>query len=188
MNNTRTFCTFLYAFTWAIMQKSSYRHFEKYTHGKTGCTILDIGTGTGEYIKFIAKNNHYILTDIDSKSLKKAENRARKYLKNGSWDVKVGDASSVVATEKVDIISCLHAISSLYNPNEFVSLALDSLNQGGELLIYIGYPSKKKVSIFYSFLMRIFKLKPVNIEKILYSFKFSQEKISLFNYCYTVRK
>jgi len=185
--SARKFWTSTYKFTWAVVQRSSYKHFIKYTHNKDKSVILDIGTGTGEYIKMLAKNNQYIFTDIDEKALKKAEQRAQKYLSGSNWHIKVGDAKEILACrEYPDIISLIHVISLISDPQSFIKLALGNLNNNGELLIYVSqYPSN--MQRIYNMFMRLLNFNPLKIDNILSSFNYSKERIGLFNYCYRIK-
>lgn len=185
--SARKFWTSTYKFTWAVAQSSSYKHFTKYTHTKDKSVILDIGTGTGEYIKMLAQNNRYIFTDIDEKALKKAEQRAHKHLSQTNWHIKVGDAKEILACrEYPDIISLIHVISLIKDPQAFIKLALSSLNKNGELLIYVSqYPSN--MQRIYGIFMRLLNFNPLKIDNILSSFNYSKERIGLFNYCYRIR-
>ncbi len=48
----------IYGFTWATWQASSYAHYASYLNALQNSIVLDIGTGTGEYIKSLKKMIH----------------------------------------------------------------------------------------------------------------------------------
>lgn len=99
----------VYKYTWARWQHSSYKHFA--ANVGENKVVLDIGTGTGAYIKMLPKNNTYIFTDIDVESLKNAEQQAKLYLKLGSYQYVCCDAEAALQRFKLcDVISLLHVI------------------------------------------------------------------------------
>lgn len=176
----------VYGFTWALAQRSSYEHFCRYTREKKNCLILDVGTGTGEYIKNLGKDNDYIFSDVDPKALNSARKKAAKYLPQERWNAKVGDADKVITiSPKVDVISVIHVISVVKNPLELISKAMENLKPGGSLLIYI---SRFSAGIKHRCnpLTRALGFRLMNVGDLLPDYR--KEKAGWLNCCYIVKK
>lgn len=176
----------IYRYTWAFLQQSSYLHFSSYTRNLQSRLIIDLGTGTGEYISKVGASNAYIFSDIDAVSLEKAANRASAFLPEGCWRVQLGDAREVVATApQADVVSVIHVISVVEDPGLLIQTALDNLKPDGRLLIYISRFSRY-FQYLCSPLNTIMGFRLINVEKILPNF--TRESAGWFNYCYVVRK
>lgn len=128
----------IYRFTWAQWQLQSYRHFAQKINGLSTAVVLDIGTGTGEYIQFLNfdPRKKFIFSDPDYKSLQIAQRRAE--TKGLNAEFIVGDAFAVM--DRVDnctILSLVHVLSVLDRPFEFVDRALKKYGDEIEILAYL---------------------------------------------------
>ena len=64
----------VYGFTWALMQGSSYRHLTQTLQRMEGSRlVLDIGCGTGEYIRHLPRKHFYRFVAL-AKTLTNATN------------------------------------------------------------------------------------------------------------------
>ncbi len=143
--NIWTYWRPVYAYTWALMQRSSYHHLtQTLRRMETPKVVLDIGCGTGEYIKHLPKKHTYHFVDIDQKSLDIARKECERHLEAGRWAVHCLDADG--ALEKigpVDVITAVHVISVIPNPDDVIARAKQRLNHNGHLLLYISRMSKR---------------------------------------------
>jgi SAM-dependent methyltransferase len=184
-NNIWRYWRPIYRFTWAYIQKTSYQHYCRHlSQGQR--QVLDIGTGTGVYIKNLPKQNNYHFSDIDPKSLEKAKSQAMEYLSIDHYNFIHGDAlSSIASVKSIDLISLIHVISVVPNPDEVIQAAIEKLNPGGELLIYISSLSKMIPTHlqdgFKALGFRALKLDKVDID-------WEVIQVSTFNECYLFRK
>lgn len=132
----------VYRFTWAVAQASSYRHYDGIVSACRG-KVLDIGTGTGEYIKTLPQANTYTFTDIDAPSLAIAKSRARQTLPQGSYQVlKCDGIEALRQNPDQDLISIIHVISVVPDPRRLLDAAVDNLAAGGRIVVYISRFSK----------------------------------------------
>jgi phosphatidylethanolamine/phosphatidyl-N-methylethanolamine N-methyltransferase len=175
-----------YKYTWAVVQRSSYRHFSRYTQSISSQLILDLGTGTGEYISRVGHANYYIFSDLDPAALRIAASRAQSHLPVASWNIMHGDALQLVrAAPAADIVSVIHIISVVPDPNALIAAALLNLKPGGILLIYISRFSRHCRHICNPFFQALgFRL--LDIENMLPAF--TRESAGWFNDCYIVKK
>lgn len=175
----------IYRFTWAFIQRTSYAHFCQHLKGE-GKTVLDIGTGTGVYIKNLPRQHKYFFSDLDPKSLEKSKKQALAHLDPGRYSFIVGDALHALdAIESADVISLIHVISVVPDPHKVLHAAIDKLAPGGELVVYISALSKKIPTNlqdrFTGLGFRTLKLEELQI-------KWEVSRVSAFNECYRYRK
>ena len=132
----------VYKYTWALWQHSSYKHFA--ANVGENKVVLDIGTGTGAYIKMLPKNNTYIFTDIDAASLKNAEQQAKQYLKPGSYQCVCCDAEAALQRFNLcDVISLLHVITVIPEPEKLLNQINSMMRPNMQIFIYVSGFSKK---------------------------------------------
>lgn len=175
----------IYSYTWAKVQRSSYDHFQGFTEGGNKL-VLDIGTGTGEYVKNLSPNNKYIFTDIDPVALKITAKYAKEYLKEGNYEIFVCDALEAIKRHKdVDVISIIHVVSVISNPRDLIKTAINHLKPGGILLIYISRISKK-IDWFCNPLFRTLGFRLMDVGKITNGLL--RKKIGMLNDCYIYEK
>ena len=134
----------VYAYTWSLMQRSSYHHLvQTLRRMEAPKTVLDLGCGTGEYIKHLPARHRYHFVDIDPKSLAIARRECERYLLPGHWTVHCLDAAGALErVGPVDVITAVHVISVIDNPREIIEHAKRRLNRNGHLLLYISRMSK----------------------------------------------
>jgi SAM-dependent methyltransferase len=174
----------IYRWTWAKAQESSYQHAAEWLKGKKA-TVLDVGTGTGEYIALLPQENHYIFTDIDEGSLKKATRRAMDRL---GWGFEVKKLSAMEALEQhqdLDVILMVHVISVIGNHEALIRKAMECLKPGGSLLIYINRFSRKFASMDHP-IFQGFGFKLINVDQI--DVGHVRTQVGLLNECYDFRK
>lgn len=97
--------------------------------------MLDLGCGDGRSM-LVAERFGWTVTgiEIDSAAVKSA-------IKNG-LDVRLGSYRDIVGLKrKFDLIVCSHVIEHVHNPRELLSLALASLEDGGQL--WLQWPNPK---------------------------------------------
>lgn len=128
----------VYKYTWAKWQRQSYIHFANILNNSDSEIVLDIGTGTGEYIELLENHTRrkFIFSDPDAKSLNIAEYRAQMRGLNASYIV--GDAFEVLS--KVDdcsILSMLHVLSVLEQPFDFVDRAVKKYGEQIKIYAYL---------------------------------------------------
>lgn len=176
----------IYKYTWAFVQRSSYRHFAAYTQKLSAGLVVDLGTGTGEYIHTVARGHRYLFSDVEPRSLQLASKRAQACLPGGSWSIQLGDAESVIArAPRADVVSVIHVISVVNDPHALVAAALENLRPGGCLLIYISRFSGCFRSLCNPLIKRLgFRL--IDVESMLPHFR--KEAAGWLNYCYVVEK
>jgi ubiquinone/menaquinone biosynthesis C-methylase UbiE len=107
----------IYGFTWATWQASSYAHYASYLNTLQNSIVLDIGTGTGEYIKSLKKNDscQFIFTDPDEKSLLIAQKNALELGLNCTFIV--GGINEILESKlEYTHISLVHVLSVLDDP------------------------------------------------------------------------
>lgn len=167
----------IYKYTWERWQQSSYRHFA--ANVGENKVVLDIGTGTGAYIKMLPKNNYYIFTDIDSKSLKIAKVQAKKYLSSGTYEFDCCDATTAIKQHShANVISMLHVITVIPLPEQLLDLIAKTMQPETTLHIYVSGFSKKMPN----FLNKLVKFLGFNVIKVQLLHKdLSSEKICVFN-------
>jgi phosphatidylethanolamine/phosphatidyl-N-methylethanolamine N-methyltransferase len=183
--NPWTYWRPIYRYTWALAQRSSYKHFCSYLRNG-GKRVLDIGTGTGVYIKNLTRNNFYYFSDVDEKSLDKAKTVANKYLNDNSYCFYQGDALNILSeVSDVDIISLIHVISVVPEPEQLIKTAIEKLNSQGELIIYISSLSKK-IPLSFENTFKHLGFKPLRLENM--GVKWTVHKVSPLNECYVYRK
>lgn len=184
-NNIWRYWRPIYRYTWAIAQKSSYSHFRSYTSSGNKL-VLDIGTGTGEYIRNLPANNRYIFTDIDPVALDIAARHAKEHLHDGNYELVVCDASEAINRFKdADIISIIHVISVVSSPGDLIRDALENLKPGGILLIYISRISKK-IDWFCNPFVRTLGFRLLDVRKITDGLL--RKKVGMLNDCYMYTK
>jgi ubiquinone/menaquinone biosynthesis C-methylase UbiE len=173
----------VYKYTWARWQQSSYKHFAKHVgHHKV---VLDIGTGTGAYIKMLPINNTYIFTDIDAASLKVAEIQAKIHLKPNTYQFVCCDAESAVKQfSTADVISLLHVITVIPAPEKLLKQIADMMHANQQVFIYVSGFSKKMPRILNKFV----KFLGFNVIKVggLHQ-NLDAEKVSFFNERYYLK-
>lgn len=175
-----------YKYTWAVAQRSSYHHFSQYTQNVHSRLILDLGTGTGEYISQVGRSNHYIFSDLDCNALRIAACKAEQHLPSAGWCVMQGDALQLVrAAPPADIVSAIHIISVVSDPEALIAAALHNLKPGGKLLIYISRFSRH-CRYFCNPLIKVLGFRLLNIEEFLPAFR--REAAGWLNDCYIVEK
>jgi SAM-dependent methyltransferase len=132
----------VYRFTWAMAQRSSYRHFRRVAAAGS-LDVLDIGTGTGEYIRTISPHNRYVFTDIDQPSLEIAQRRAQQRFEPDRYRVVQCDAVSAAHRHPGrNLVSMIHVISVVPDPHALIEAAKASLADDGRIVVYISRFSK----------------------------------------------
>jgi ubiquinone/menaquinone biosynthesis C-methylase UbiE len=173
----------VYKYTWARWQQSSYRHFAKHVgHNKV---VLDIGTGTGAYIKMLPINNTYIFTDIDAASLKVAEEQAKIHLKPNTYQFVCCDAECAIKQfAYVDVIALLHVITVIPAPEKLLKQITDIMKPHMQVFIYVSGFSKKMPRALNKFV----KFLGFNVIKVggLHE-NLNAEKVSFFNERYYLK-
>lgn len=102
-------------------------------------TILDIGTGTGDFL-LICKKNGWRVTGIEPN--KKARELAEKKL-----DANLFIQTSSLSNKKYDIITLWHVLEHVPNLNEYISNLKKLLKSNGTLLIAV--PNYKSFDALY---------------------------------------
>lgn len=111
----------VYKYSWAVWQRKSYVHYANIVNKLSDAVILDIGTGTGEYIKYIRANNgvRFIFSDPDPKALEIAMQYSSRQGLNCEFIV--GNADEVIKlVDNCTHVSLIHVLSVIDNPFEFV--------------------------------------------------------------------
>ena len=174
----------IYRWTWAQAQKSSYEHAAEWLKGKKA-QVLDVGTGTGEYIAMLPAGNRYIFTDIHLASLEKAKARAQAQL-NAAYEFQ--NVAAEEALEKnpgMDVILMIHVISVIGDHEKLIQKAVDALKPGGSLLVYINRFSRNFAMLDNPILLGLgFKL--INVDAV--QVPHSRDQVGWMNECYEFRK
>lgn len=172
----------VYGFTWALMQRSSYRHLiQTLQHMDGSRVVLDIGCGTGEYIRHLPRKHFYRFVDIDPGSLAIARRECERHLRPGHWSLHCIDAEGALRElGPVDVITAVHVISVVEDPQRLIGLAKDALTARGELLLYISRMSKRLPRRLNS-VARMFGFRGVNLR---HADEFRRRDAGLFNECY----
>ena len=173
----------VYKYTWARWQQSSYKHFAKHVgHNKV---VLDIGTGTGAYIKMLPQNNSYIFTDIDAASLKVAEEQAKLHLKPNTYQFVCCDAESAIKQfSQADVISMLHVITVIPAPEKLLKQIADMMHANMQVFIYVSGFSKKMPRMLNGF-VKFFGFNVIKVSGLHQNL--NAEKICFFNERYYLR-
>jgi ubiquinone/menaquinone biosynthesis C-methylase UbiE len=173
----------VYKYTWARWQQSSYRHFAK--HVGENKVVLDIGTGTGAYIKMLPQNNFYIFTDIEAASLKNAEEQAKIYLKPGTYQFVCCDAESALQQfNQVDVISMLHVITVIPAPEKLLNQIASMMHPNMQVFIYVSGFSKKMPAMLNGF-VKFFGFNVIKVGGLHQNL--DAEKVCFFNERYYLR-
>ena len=172
----------VYGFTWAVMQRSSYRHLtQTLRHMDSPKVVLDIGCGTGEYIKHLPRRHTYRFVDIDPKSLEIARRECERHLPAGHWSVHCLDAEGALERlGPVDVITVVHVISVVDDPDDIIERAKQALNHRGELLMYISRMSKRLPTHFNG-VARVFGFRGLNLHQ---DHELHRRRAGVFNECY----
>lgn len=185
MHNSWKYWRHVYSYTWAVAQRSSYEHFQHYIRGGNK-VVLDIGTGVGEYIKKLPKNNRYIFTDLDPIALGDAEVQCRKHLKPETYELVCCDAVEAVSrSSDIDVLSLIHVISVVDDPEALISASIRSLRPGGILLIYISSISKR-IHWLCNPLFRMLGFRLMDVSR--FTNGLVRKKAGRLNDCYIYRK
>jgi SAM-dependent methyltransferase len=98
-------------------------------HKKSG-TLLDVGTGTGQFL-FLAKNDFKVKgTEISESAIKIAK---QKY----NVDVIRGEIESIKLDSKFDVITLFHVLEHVPNPSSTIKRCRELLNNEGVLIIAV---------------------------------------------------
>jgi SAM-dependent methyltransferase len=172
----------VYGFTWALMQRSSYRHLiQALRRMDAPKVVLDIGCGTGEYIKHLPQRHTYRFVDIDPKSLAIARRECERHLNPGHWSIHCLDAGGALDhLGPVDVITVVHVISVVENPLDLIERAKRTLNHRGELLMYISCMSKRLPRRFNG-VARVFGFRGVNLH---HDQELLRRRAGVLNECY----
>lgn len=175
----------IYRYTWALAQRSSYLHFRRLT-ACAPLRVLDIGTGTGEYIETIAPDHEYTFTDIDGPSLDTARERARKRLPPGRYRIEQSDGVSALRRHPgQDLIAMIHVVSVVPDPHALIEAAKDCLNENGRIVVYISRFSKYSGwlcnPLFRALGFRMFDMRAMGDG-------WRHERAGLLNDCFVYRK
>ena len=175
----------IYKWTWAQAQKSSYAHASAWLSQKKGLNVLDLGTGTGEYIESLPQGHRYIFTDIDLPSLKQAQKRAQAHL-SGNYECQELSAEEALEAHKnSDVIFMIHVVSVIGDHEKMIRQAIDSLKPGGSLLVYISRMSRTFSKLDNPLLLGLgFKL--INLDQI--EVPHQRQNVGLLNECYQFTK
>ena len=175
----------IYRWTWAQAQKSSYEHAAEWLKGKK-TRVLDVGTGTGEYIVLLPIGNRYTFTDIHQASLDKAKARAQKYLNDAVFDFqKISAEEALEKNPEMDVILMVHVISVIGNHEDLIRKAMKALKPGGSLLVYINRFSRSLAMLDNPVLLGLgFKL--INVDAV--NVPHSRNKVGWMNECYEFKK
>lgn len=175
----------IYRFTWAVAQASSYRHYDRIVSACRG-KVLDIGTGTGEYIKTLPQTNIYTFTDIDAPSLAVAKRRAKLNLPQGSYQIlKCDGIDALQKNPGQDLISIIHVISVVPDPQHLLEAAVDSLARGGKIVVYISRFSKYSKWLCNP-LFQALGFKMIDMRKMGKGWR--RERAGMLNECYIYEK
>lgn len=110
-------------------------------------TILDIGCGTGDFLKFCQQNN-WSVTGIEPN--KQAQDLALKKLKIGENKILIYDRIEILIqkpNEKFDIISMWHVLEHVPNLEAYISFLKQLLKPNGTLIIAV--PNYKSYDAAY---------------------------------------
>ena len=148
--------------------------------------MLDIGTGVGVYIPNLPEKNHYTFSDIDLKSLNKARLQAERRFSRARTEFIHGDAmKTLAASQSVDLISLIHVISVVPQHEVVIRKAIEKLNPGGELLIYISSISKRVPLVLEDKFERL-GFRTLRLESMGLDWKII--RVSPLNECYVYKK
>ena len=101
-----------------------------------GNRILEIGTGHGNFKKFISNYDLYVSCDIDKAVIQKAKNNdvSGIYMET---DVCSNDFVSKMCDFGFDTIICVNVIEHIKNDKKAISNMMASLIHGGHLLLFV---------------------------------------------------
>ena len=172
----------IYRYTWALWQRSSYRHFASYLNTLENATFRDLGTGTGAYIPLLAlkESTHIIFTDPDPLALAQAQASPSACAQNFSFDV-LDAEHALVKYSNVTHLSLLHVYSVLDAPCDFLDLCQRKAPQ----VIMLIYLSKFNGLRWLDFLSSRLGFKQID-RSVLHA-RFSYESVSRLNAVFSGR-
>lgn len=171
----------VYKYTWAVWQRSSYEHYTDFLNsikGKT--TVVDVGSGTGEYLKSLSYKDilEIYITDPDDESLKLAIENAS-HLKGSVVHKCCGVDDALYLCNGPNVISYVHVLSVIDDPYLYIAKSKEVLADGGVILVYL---SKFNGVTFLDVVSRLFGFRQLLVDDVLQGF--DKQSVGLLNYCY----
>lgn len=174
----------IYKYTWAVWQKSSYGHYIDFLSSLNGeKKILDVGSGTGEYLKSLPYRGdvQIYITDPDSDSLKLAVENAS-HLSESLLHQCCGVDDALYLCKAPNVISYVHVLSVIDNPHAYIAKSKEVLAEGGTILVYL---SKFNGVTWLDVVSKIFGFRQLMVDDVLKGF--DRKSVGLMNYCYIYR-
>ena len=125
--------TSIFDIAYKIVRKFSLRSkrkIVKWVSQKQSGTLLDIGCGTGKFLK-IMKQSGWEINGVE------VNNEARKLAENNTSSVILTQTQFFESNQKYDVITLWHSLEHLYELNQYLKKITESLNDNGLLLIAV---------------------------------------------------
>ena len=125
--------TSIFDIAYKIVRKFSLRSKRKiikWVSQKQSGTLLDIGCGTGKFLK-IMKQSGWEINGVE------VNNEARKLAENNTSSVILTQTQFFESNQKYDVITLWHSLEHLYELNQYLKKITESLNDNGLLLIAV---------------------------------------------------
>lgn len=124
-NSKKTFLNFIYN---TVKKRSFKKKHTIFQNGTTDKTILDIGAGTGDFLKY-CKDNHFKVTGIEPNE--GARNQAKE---NG---ILLHEKLEGVLGKKFDVITMWHVLEHVPNLYEYLEHLKNLLKEDGKLIVAV---------------------------------------------------
>lgn len=101
-----------------------------------GESLLEIGTGQGNFKRYLPEVKYYLSTDIDAEVIQRAQQRDPKgcYLQA---DVTAPNWCELVGAQPIDTILCINVLEHIANTAAAVHNLMRILQPGGHLLLFV---------------------------------------------------
>ena len=122
----KTFLQKIYSFARGLM--FHYKHNIISPFLFKGASILDVGSGTGDFLSFM-NSNGYEVTGV--------ENNPKASLISKKNDIKIHENISELSNNSFDLITLWHVLEHLPDPEEILKKIFNLLNKSGHLIIAV---------------------------------------------------
>lgn len=101
-----------------------------------GQSLLEIGTGQGNFKRYLPQLQHYISTDVDAEVIARAQQRDPEGIYIQA-DVTAAHWGKTVGIQKIDTVLCVNVLEHIPDAPSAVHNMLQILQPGGHLLLFV---------------------------------------------------
>lgn len=126
----------IYDFTWAILQRASYKEIARQTHSWSNLNILEVGCGKAAYLEWYNKQNNFYLIDASPKMIQAAQKNIKK---KQMHHIKMAECQSIYKTSFedhfFDVIICSHVLTVVDDVPRALAEIKRVLKPNGRLIV-----------------------------------------------------